>query len=57
MNALVPLPVILPLLGAGLTLILSRRPRLQRAVSTTVLGVVVAVAEPSSSRPTAMDRR
>jgi multicomponent Na+:H+ antiporter subunit D len=44
MNALVPLPVILPLLGAGLTLILSRRPRLQRAVSTTVLGVVVAVA-------------
>jgi multicomponent Na+:H+ antiporter subunit D len=44
MNALVPLPVILPLLGAGLTLMLSRRPGLQRAVSTTVLSVVVVVA-------------
>ncbi|MGW1344404.1 Na+/H+ antiporter subunit D [Kribbella sp. NPDC002412] len=44
MNALVPLPVILPLLGAGLTLLLSRRPGLQRAVSTTVLAIVVAVA-------------
>ncbi|HET6625412.1 MAG TPA: Na+/H+ antiporter subunit D [Nocardioidaceae bacterium] len=44
MNALVPLPVILPLLGAGLTLMLSRRPGLQRAVSTTVLAVVVVVA-------------
>lgn len=43
-NALVPLPVILPLLGAGLTLMLSRRPGLQRAVSTTVLAVVVVVA-------------
>jgi multicomponent Na+:H+ antiporter subunit D len=44
MNALVPLPVILPLLGAGLTLMVSRRPALQRAVSTTVLSVVVVVA-------------
>ncbi|HWM74587.1 MAG TPA: proton-conducting transporter membrane subunit, partial [Nocardioides sp.] len=44
MNALVPLPVILPLLGAGVTLMLSRRPALQRAVSTTVLSVVVVVA-------------
>ena len=44
MNALVPLPVILPLLGAGLTLMVSRRPRLQRAVSTAVLTVVVVVA-------------
>lgn len=44
MNALVPLPVILPLLGAGLTLILSKRPRLQRAVSMTVLASVVAIA-------------
>jgi multicomponent Na+:H+ antiporter subunit D len=44
MNALVPLPVILPLLGAGLTLMVSRRPRLQRIVSTTTLVVVVAVA-------------
>ena len=44
MNALVPLPVILPLFGAGLTLILSRRPKVQQTVSTTVLAVVVAVA-------------
>jgi multicomponent Na+:H+ antiporter subunit D len=43
-NALVPLPVILPLLGAGLTLMVSREPRLQRAVSTTVLAVVVVIA-------------
>jgi multicomponent Na+:H+ antiporter subunit D len=43
-NALVPLPVILPLLGAGLALILSRRPRLQRLVSTVVLTTVVVVA-------------
>jgi multicomponent Na+:H+ antiporter subunit D len=43
-NELIPLPVILPLLGAGLTLMLSRRPALQRAVSVTVLSVVVVVA-------------
>ncbi|MFI7429373.1 Na+/H+ antiporter subunit D [Micromonospora sp. NPDC049836] len=44
--ALVPLPVVVPLLGAALTLILANRPRLQRSVS--VLGLlttlVVAVA-------------
>lgn len=44
MRFLVPLPVILPLLGAGLTLMLSHRPRLQRVVSVAVLAVVVAVA-------------
>jgi multicomponent Na+:H+ antiporter subunit D len=44
MTWLVPLPVILPLLGAGLTLMLSRRPGLQRAVSTTVLTGVVLIA-------------
>lgn len=44
MTWLVPLPVILCLLGAGLTLMLSRRPRLQRAVSTTVLSLVVVIA-------------
>jgi multicomponent Na+:H+ antiporter subunit D len=44
MTWLVPLPVILPLLGAGLTLMLSRRPPLQRAVSTVVLTAVVVVA-------------
>ena len=44
MTWLVPLPVLLPLLGAGLTLVLSRRPILQRTVSTTVLSAVVVVA-------------
>ena len=41
---LIPLPVLLPLLGAGLTLVLSRRPMLQRAVSVAVLAVVVVIA-------------
>jgi multicomponent Na+:H+ antiporter subunit D len=41
---LLPLPVLLPLLGAGLTLVLSRRRALQQIVSTTVLTVVVAIA-------------
>ena len=44
MNALVPLPVILPLLGAGVALMLSRRQALQRAVSTTTLVAVVVIA-------------
>ncbi len=44
MSYLIPLPVILPLLGAGLTLMLSRRPRLQRAVSVAILAAVVCVA-------------
>jgi multicomponent Na+:H+ antiporter subunit D len=44
MNALVPLPVILPLLGAGMTLMLSRRQRAQRVVSTTILASVVGIA-------------
>ena len=37
MTWLVPLPVMLPLLGAGLALILGRRPLLQRVVTTTIL--------------------
>ena len=41
---LIPLPALLPLLGAGLTLVLSRRPMLQRAVSVAVLAVVVVIA-------------
>ena len=41
---LVPLPVLLPLLGAALTLMASRSPAVQRAVSTTVLTTVVAVS-------------
>ena len=44
MNALVPLPVILPLLGAGATLMLAKRQGLQRLVSTTVLTIVVGIA-------------
>ena len=44
MNNLLPVPVLLPMLGAALTLILGRRPRLQRLVSILVLTGVVAVA-------------
>ena len=44
MGALVPLPVILPLLGAGVTLMLGNRQGWQRAVSTTVLAIVVGIA-------------
>ncbi len=46
MTWLVPLPVILPLLGAGLTLMGGKRPAFQRLVSTLALsaGVVVAAA-------------
>ncbi|MCW2771288.1 MAG: Na+/H+ antiporter subunit [Aeromicrobium sp.] len=44
MNYLVPLPVILPLFGAGATLMLSRRPRAQRVVSLSVLLAVVVIA-------------
>ncbi|MCW2811744.1 MAG: mrpD [Friedmanniella sp.] len=44
MNNLVPLPVLLPLIGAALALALNRHPRAQRAVSTTVMTAVVVVA-------------
>ncbi|HEX5018834.1 MAG TPA: Na+/H+ antiporter subunit D [Actinomycetes bacterium] len=44
MSALVALPVLLPLLGAGLALTLSKRPRAQRVVSTFVLTIVVVIA-------------
>ena len=44
MTWLVPLPVVLPLLGAGLALVLGRRPGLQRVLSLVVLTAVVAVA-------------
>ncbi|QFQ29755.2 Na+/H+ antiporter subunit D [Janibacter melonis] len=44
MNSLIPVPVLLPLLGAGLTLVLVHRPRAQRAVSVAVLVAVVALA-------------
>ena len=44
MSALVPLPVVVPLLGAALTLLLSGRPRLQRSISVLCLSSVLVVA-------------
>ncbi len=44
MTWLVPLPVVMPLLGAALTLVIVRRPAIQRAVSLTVLTATLAVA-------------
>ncbi len=44
MNNLLPLPVLLPLLGAGIALALNRHPRAQRFVSTLVMLAVTAVA-------------
>ncbi|MXG88215.1 Na+/H+ antiporter subunit D [Nocardioides flavescens] len=43
-SALVPLPVVLPLLGSGAALMMSRWPRAQRMVSVVVLAAVVVVA-------------
>ncbi len=44
MTWLVPMPILLALFGAGLTLILGRRPNAQRVVSVTVLTAIVAVS-------------
>jgi multicomponent Na+:H+ antiporter subunit D len=44
MTWLVPLPVVMPLLGAALTLVIIRRPTIQRAVSLAVLAATLAVA-------------
>ena len=44
MTALVPLPVVLPLLGAALTLMMARHPRWQRTVSITVLAASLGIA-------------
>ncbi|MDN5572088.1 MAG: Na+/H+ antiporter subunit D [Propionibacteriaceae bacterium] len=44
MNNLLTIPVLLPMLGAGLALLLGRRPRAQRAVSVAVLVIVVLAA-------------
>ncbi len=44
MSALVPLLVALPLLGAAITLIFGRRPRLQVAVSIITLAAVAVIA-------------
>jgi len=43
MNALVPLVVMIPLIGAALALILGKRPALQRIVTVIVLAVVLVV--------------
>ncbi len=43
-DALLPLPMLVPLVGAGLALALHRHPRAQRVISVCVLLVVVAVA-------------
>lgn len=44
MRYLLPLPVVLPLLGAALTLMLGGWPRVQRGISVTVLTSTLAVA-------------
>ncbi|WP_405434595.1 Na+/H+ antiporter subunit D [Micromonospora sp. NBC_00617] len=44
MSGLLPLPVVVPLLGAALTLLLAGRPRVQRAVSVLCLMVTFTVA-------------
>jgi multicomponent Na+:H+ antiporter subunit D len=43
-RVLVPLPVLLPLLGAAATLLVGRHPRIQRAISISVLTAVLAVS-------------
>jgi multicomponent Na+:H+ antiporter subunit D len=43
-ESLLPLPVLLPLLGAGAALVLAGRPTAQRAVSVGVLSAVVAIS-------------
>ena len=44
MNWLVPLPVVMPLLGAALTLMMPKRPRAQRTVSVTMLAGTLLVS-------------
>ncbi|WP_250031077.1 Na+/H+ antiporter subunit D [Paractinoplanes maris] len=44
MNFLVPLPVVMPLFGAALTLMMAGRPRAQRTVSLTVLTATLLVS-------------
>ncbi|MEV1016277.1 Na+/H+ antiporter subunit D [Micromonospora sp. NPDC049801] len=44
MSRLLPLPVVVPLLGAALTLLLADRPRVQRTVSVLCLAVTFTVA-------------
>src|ERR671921_375748 len=44
MNWLVPTPVVLPLLGAGISILVGRSRAAQRVVGVTVLSVLVVVA-------------
>lgn len=44
MNMLVPLPVLLPLFGAGMTLALANHPRIQRGLSVAVLLSISVIA-------------
>lgn len=44
MNALVPLVVLLPLIGAASTLILGKRPQLQRIIALVALSLVLGVS-------------
>ncbi|QLQ09079.1 MAG: Na+/H+ antiporter subunit D [Nocardioidaceae bacterium] len=44
MKALVPLPVLLPLLGAGFALVFTKRPKAQRLVSVLILVAVLAIS-------------
>ena len=43
-TALTPLPVLIPMLAAAMTLVAGRRPRVQRAITVFALSVVVAVS-------------
>ncbi len=42
-NWLLPLPVLIPLLSAGLALVVGRRPRLQQLISVTALGLSLVI--------------
>ncbi len=53
MNALVPLPILLPLIGAALSILLGRSRTAQRVLSITILTAVTAV---SGVRLVAVDR-
>ncbi|MEE6281784.1 Na+/H+ antiporter subunit D [Georgenia sunbinii] len=59
MNALVPLPVLIPLLAAGIALALARFPRAQRLVTlgalTSVLGIAIVLLVAVNDGPLAVD--
>ena len=44
MSTLIPLPVLIPLIAAALTLFAGRTPRLQRAITLSALSAVLAVS-------------